>query len=96
MISVGDLLKDILNGEFDAFEKQISDAYRLRKKNKGLLPLDQIRPGMEARLVNTNKDLMYSPCTVRSIDPKTRFVFVELASKKGTISCSPGQLEFKK
>lgn len=94
-IHIQELLQAIVNGELDAFRKQIIEAFKIRDKNKSLLPLDKIQPGMRVKLVGCKKDINGSMGTV--VSKLKTMVIVDLDNKVGPwhkgVSCIPGQLE---
>lgn len=98
MISITELLEDIINGKLDPFKVQIMDAFKIRSKNKDMLNLMSLKPGMRVRLINCQKVLQGALGTITAIN-KSRVV-VDLDKPAGRwhrgIQCPPGLLELVK
>lgn len=95
MTSINELLQEIVNGDLDAFENQIREAFKLRLKNRGALTLMQLKPGMRVKLVNCQKALQGINATIVATH-KTMAV-VDLDKPVGKwhkgMTCPPGLLQ---
>lgn len=98
MIHIQTLLTSILNGEMDSFEGQVKEAFRLRRKNKALLPMEKLQAGMKVRIINAQKELLYAAGIIKAKDKN--FVYVDLLSPHGKynkgVKVLPGQVEVAK
>lgn len=95
MITINELLENIINGQMDPFKNKILEAFRLRDKNKNSLAFEQIQTGMKVKLVIAQKALQGAVGTVAS--KQGSFILVDLNKKVGEwhkgVSCLPGALE---
>ena len=98
MTSINELLQEIVNGDMDAFEEKIKEAFKIRSKNKGSLKLADLKAGTRVRLVNCQKSLEGATGTVIATVKNQVMVSLDKpgASQKKTISCPPGLLRIVK
>lgn len=95
-IHIQELLQAIVNGELDAFRKQIIEAFKIRDRNKNLLPFDKLQPGMKVKLVGCKKEVNGATGTILSKLKTTVMVELDKAVSSwpsSKINCIPGQLE---
>lgn len=98
MISIHELLQEIVNGKMDPFRDQITEAFRLRQKNQGLVILEECKPGVKVKLVNCQKYLAGATGVVTATHKQ--LVLVDLDAPRGkfhkNVKCPPGLLQIIK